>query len=187
MKKVFICGSRAISHLNGEVTARLENIIFRGHEVLTGDANGVDKAIQRFFRDRAYDDVTIYHIGDSPRNNVGEWRSIAVDVIGNPKGRDLYTQKDRRMAEVADNAMIIWDEKSSGSVQNMVWMISNFKSSLVYMNVAKRFETIKCIDDLTNLLGSIDSEDRAEIDRKISVNRFLNGALDHYAQASLAL
>ena len=185
MSKVFISGSRMISRLNTDVTNRLHNIIMRGHEVLTGDANGVDKAIQRYFFERSYDDVTIYHVGDEPRNNVGGWRSIAVDTVGNARGRDLYTQKDKRMAEVADNGMIIWDGKSSGSVQNMIWLISNFKSSLVYFAPMKEFVKIQNKDDLADLLDQIDDADRAEIDRKIGVNNFVTGKTSEYSQGSL--
>lgn len=187
MTKVFISGSRMISRLNTEVSTRLENIVFKGHEVLTGDANGVDKAIQRFFFDRAYDDVTIYHVGESPRNNVGDWRSVSVEVRGNPRGRDLYTQKDKRMAEVADTGLIIWDEKSSGSVQNMIWMINNYKPSLVYMNASKRFVKICNADDLSKSLSDIDPEDRTEINRKIGVDRYLSVGSKKYSQGSLAL
>lgn len=187
MSKVFISGSRMISRLNSDVAERLQNIIERGHEVLTGDANGVDKAIQRYFFDRSYADVTIYHVGESPRNNVGGWRSIAVETSGKVRGRDLYTQKDKRMAEVSDNGMIVWDGKSSGSVQNMVWLINNFKSSLVYFTPDSVFIKIQNRDDLSNLLDRIDITDRIEIDRKIGVNSFVAAELSEYTQGSLGL
>jgi hypothetical protein len=185
MTKVFISGSRMISHLNGDVTDRLQNIISNGFEVLTGDANGVDKAIQRHFYEQSYDDVTIYHVGEEPRNNVGGWRSIAVEVRGKYRGRDLYTQKDRRMAEIADSGMIIWDGKSSGSVQNMIWMIENHKVSLVYQVSMRKFVKIRNRYDLSNLLAGIDEADRAEIDRKIAVNRYVTGQIKEYSQGSL--
>lgn len=114
MSKVFVSGSRAISRLPADVVSRLENIIIQGHDVVTGDANGVDKAIQHFFSDRSYQDIVIYYVGEEPRNNIGSWRSIAVEVAGNYRGRELYTQKDKRMAEVADSGMIVWDGKKFG-------------------------------------------------------------------------
>lgn len=175
MTKVFISGSRMISRLNADVSQRLENIINRGFEVITGDANGVDKAIQRFFFERNYPDVTIYHVGPEPRNNIGKWRSIEVDVHGHFRGRDLYTQKDKRMAEVADYGMIIWDGQSSGSVQNMIWLVSNHKSALVFKNQNKSFHTISNTEDIVKLMNEIDPLHFDEIDRKISIKKFLKG------------
>lgn len=186
MTKVFLSGSRMISRLDDEVSARLENIIARGHVVLTGDANGVDKAIQRFFEKHSYPDVTVYHVGDAPRNNVGAWRTVSVDVFGKFRGRDLYTQKDKRMAEVSDNGMIIWDGKSSGSVQNMIWMVSNFKPTLVYLQPIKKFFKINSKADIAEIMKEVGSDDLDEIDRKISIRDFLNCESESPTQGSLA-
>lgn len=185
MTKIFISGSRMISRLNVDVTRRLNNIIERGHEVLTGDANGVDKAVQRFFAERSYADVTIYHVGEQPRNNVGGWRSVSVDVLGKHRGRELYTQKDKRMAEVSDSGMIVWDGKSSGSVQNMIWMLENYKTSLVYHAPIKKFIKVKDKEDLRSILSTIDMEDFDGIDRKIAVAKYMLSSYSQHSQGSL--
>ncbi|MGH8467853.1 MAG: hypothetical protein ACREX3_01675 [Gammaproteobacteria bacterium] len=49
MKKVFFGGSRRLGRLNPQVKSRAENMIAEGLQILVGDANGVDKAIQGFF------------------------------------------------------------------------------------------------------------------------------------------
>jgi hypothetical protein len=48
MTKVFIGGSRRLSQLNKDLKGRLDNIVERGFTVIVGDANGADKAVQRY-------------------------------------------------------------------------------------------------------------------------------------------
>ena len=60
MKKVFIGGSRRVSRLNPEIRRRLDRIIEKGLEVLVGDANGADKAVQRHFKERGYCNVHVF-------------------------------------------------------------------------------------------------------------------------------
>lgn len=43
MKKVFIAGSRRLSHLNEDVKGRIDTMIEKGFTILVGDANGADK------------------------------------------------------------------------------------------------------------------------------------------------
>ncbi|MGH9387438.1 MAG: hypothetical protein ACRD2N_24500 [Vicinamibacterales bacterium] len=45
---VFVAGSRQISRLPAEVRARLDTVIEKGFQILVGDANGADKAVQRY-------------------------------------------------------------------------------------------------------------------------------------------
>jgi len=59
MTKVFIGGSRKLTRLNKEVKKRLDNIIGRGFTVLVGDANGADKAVQRYLAGENYDSVEV--------------------------------------------------------------------------------------------------------------------------------
>ena len=47
---VFVAGSRQISRLPAEVTSRLDTMIEKGFQILVGDANGADKAVQRYLR-----------------------------------------------------------------------------------------------------------------------------------------
>ena len=58
MNTIFIGGSREISRPPLEVEERLNNIISSGHQVIVGDANGADKAVQKHLSDRGYRNVT---------------------------------------------------------------------------------------------------------------------------------
>ena len=73
MKKVFIGGSRRLSRLNPKIRKRLDRIIQGGLEVLVGDANGADKAVQRYFKDLKYFNVRVFCMSGRCRNNLGNW------------------------------------------------------------------------------------------------------------------
>ena len=47
MTSVFIGGSRAVSRLNDTIREQLDNLIARGRQILIGDANGADRAVQQ--------------------------------------------------------------------------------------------------------------------------------------------
>lgn len=169
MTTVFLSGSRRVSRLPAAVTSRLDNIISSGFEVITGDANGADKAMQRHFADRMYSSVKVYFVGDAPRNNVGGWDQEHVDVPHGFKGRDFYAQKDKHMARIADFGLIVWDGKSPGSVQNMLWLIENEKKCVVFHHPSKTFHNIRNQDDLSSVLELSDADSLEEIDRKIGI------------------
>jgi len=52
MTKVFIAGSRQLSRLNADVKRRIDTMIDKGFTILVGDANGADKAVQRYLPKR---------------------------------------------------------------------------------------------------------------------------------------
>jgi hypothetical protein len=52
MSIVFVAGSRQISRLPAEVRSRLDTMIEKGFQILVGDANGADKAVQRYLADQ---------------------------------------------------------------------------------------------------------------------------------------
>ncbi|MBY3517267.1 putative addiction module antidote protein [Rhizobium laguerreae] len=134
MNTVFIGGSRHISRLPAQAKERLNNIIENGHEVVVGDANGADKAVQKHFLDAAYEKVTVFCCGDKPRNNLGEWRTQNITPPKHVKGFQFYAAKDREMAREADFGFMIWDGKSPGTVLNVLRLIRAGKKA-VLLNV----------------------------------------------------
>ena len=73
MTKIFVGGSRRISRLNEDIRRRIDRIVAKRLHVLIGDANGVDKAVQRYLHERGYDRVEVFCSGPASRNNVGGW------------------------------------------------------------------------------------------------------------------
>ena len=158
-----------ISRLPSEVIIKLNSIVERGLNVVTGDANGVDKAVQKHLNSMSYGKVKIYHVGSFPRNNLGQWEAVQVQVDERLRGRDMYTQKDRRMAEISDVGMIVWDGKSSGSVQNMLWLVGESKTGIVFHSAIKKFMKIRSMEDVSEVLSGLSEFDLEEIRRKTSL------------------
>ena len=159
---VFVAGSRQISRLPAEVTLRLDTIIEKGLKIIVGDANGVDRAVQRYLADKAYSNVVVHCMKNHCRNNVGNWPTREVDAPRGVRGFDYYSFKDRAMADEAGYGLMLWDGKSKGTVNNVVNLCRDHKPVVVYVAPAKQFRTIKTFEDLRDLLaqGDTDSVDR---------------------------
>lgn len=174
MTIVFLSGSRHISRLNRDVRSRLDNMMHNGLNVITGDANGADKAMQTYLHSASYRDITIYFVGEKPRNNVGDWAVEKVPAERNLKGRDFFAQKDKAMSQIADFGFVLWDGKSPGSVQNMLWLTSQKKKVIVFLNPLGKFVKLYSRDDLRALLLFIDKNDLNDIERKIDVRSLIS-------------
>ncbi len=155
---VFLSGSRKISRLNDEIRKRLENIITKKLQIFVGDANGADKAMQRYIAEKEYKNVTVFYVGEESRNNIGNWLARKVEVDDELKGRALYTAKDKAMAEEADYGFVLWDGKSEGSLNNVLELLMGGKKSVIYFKPKDDFFEIKVADDLRELLDACDSE-----------------------------
>jgi hypothetical protein len=167
MTTVFLSGSRKIGRIGNEVRSRLENMVQKGLTIVTGDANGADKVMQSYLHELGYSDVTVYFVGAAPRNNVGNWPTRNVMVDAKLQGREFYAQKDREMAGVADLGFVLWDGKSSGSVQNMLWLLAQKKAVVVYYAPEKQFYNFRSETELVDLLSGCDDEVLRDLDRKI--------------------
>ena len=153
MTTVFLSGSRRLSRINDAIRNRLENMISCGLHIIVGDANGADKAMQSYFAEAGYSNVTVYCAGTHCRNNVGGWTTRLVEANSNLKSRDFYAQKDKEMAKQADFGFVLWDGKSAGSMANMFELIKFNKTVVVYFGPEKEFYNLKSTDDVDKLLS----------------------------------
>jgi len=174
MKTVFLSGSRAISRLNQEIRERLAGITSQSFQILIGDANGADKALQGFLKEHHYSRVTVYCSGGHCRNNVGSWETYSVQVPAGARGRDFYTQKDRLMAKNADYGFVLWDGKSPGSIENVIALLKDGKSALVYYSPDKEFVLVSSPAQLKRLLTRPSLEALDAIEKKIKLGRLVN-------------
>ena len=132
MNTIFIGGSRQISRLPAEIMDRLKKVMASQHCVLVGDANGADKAVQRFFAEATYGNVTVFCTGEKFRNNLGRWPTNHVEPPKGAKGFQFYAAKDREMAARADFGLMIWDGKSPGTLLNVLRLAKAGKISVLY-------------------------------------------------------
>lgn len=170
MTTVFVAGSRKLGRLNEDIKQRLDNIISKGYMVVVGDANGADKAMQKYFNKKKYSDIVVYYASSICRNNIGKWATNNVVIEPDIKGRKLYTQKDIKMAEDADYGLMLWDGKSSGTLNNILELLKRNKKALVYLSPEKNFYSITNVEEAKDLLEKCDAETVDKIKKKVNLS-----------------
>lgn len=163
MNTVFIGGSRHVSRLSNEARERLNTIIDKGFRIVVGDANGADKAVQKYLSDAGYKNVTVYCSGDSYRNNLGQWETHYVDTPKNLKGFQFYAAKDREMALAADFGLMIWDGKSAGTVLNVLRLIRAAKKAVLLNIPDNRTITFKTGSDWDQFISRCSADFRKDL------------------------
>lgn len=174
MTTIFFSGSRKITRLNEDIRKRISNITEKQFHILVGDANGADKALQKYLADIGYANVVVFCSGKRCRNNMGAWAVRNIEVDSKLRGRDFYTQKDIKMAETANYGFVLWDGKSSGSINNVFELLKRDKKALVYFSPEKKFYNIYRLDDANNLLEKCDKDSFRAISRKIKLPSSVN-------------
>jgi len=142
-----------------------------GLTVLIGDANGADKAIQKFFADRQYSNVLVFYSGKACRNNLGDWDTRAVKVSRATRDFKFYTAKDLAMCEEADYGFMMWDGASQGTVNNILNLLERGKKVVVYHSPAREFLTFRAPADAEELLRRIAPDRALELDKKVGLRR----------------
>jgi hypothetical protein len=163
MDSVFIAGSRALSKLNAQVKERLQNILKRELTVLVGDANGADKAVQRYLAEHRYQNVVVYCMATC-RNNAGNWpmRTHTAESCVQ-RDRHYYGIKDMAMARDASCGFMIWDGISKGTLTNVLNLVNAKKKVLLYISPKKRFFVIRTSDELDQALSACGVRDAAAL------------------------
>src|SRR3970282_506020 len=168
MPQVFIGGSRRVSQLNADVRRRRDRIIEQGVPVFVGDANGADKAVQKYLESRGYEAVEVFCSGGECRNNLGKWPVRAVATGQARRDFDYYAAKDEQMAHDASVGLMIWDGKSAGTLANAARLLRQDKKVVVYATPAKRFLTLKTEADWERLVSGCRRDVREKIFRDAS-------------------
>jgi len=168
--KVFIAGSRHLSKLSREVTRRIDNIIAQRLSVVVGDANGIDKAVQKYLSTKHYKDVLVFCMEGGCRNNVGNWPIRAVNAA-NPNRHDFayYSTKDRVMVDEADYGLMLWDAQSRGTLTSIVNLVRDRKPVVVYVAPDKSFHTLRNSEDLTSMLRRFDPIALKQVNHELHV------------------
>ncbi len=174
MKKVFFGGSRKLSRLNRTIRERADNIVANNFEVLIGDANGADKAMQKYLSDKGHKKVIVYCMGNICRNNLGKWQTTTVTSNRNKKDFSYYTAKDKEMSEQADYGFMLWNGKSKGTLNNIINLLQFNKHVLVYFSLSKEFFTLKNSSDLENLLQKCDPPTVQRFNHMLRINERLS-------------
>src|SRR6266481_8417454 len=166
--KVFVAGSRRLSKLGKDVKHRIDNIIEKRLTVIVGDANGVDKTVQRYLWERHYQNVIVFCMEGGCRNNVGRWPTRVI-VASRPERRDFayFSTKDRAMVEEADYGLMLWDGESRGTLTSIVDLVRKGKPVVLYISADKAFYTLRESADLATLNEHVGSTALHRIDREL--------------------
>jgi predicted XRE-type DNA-binding protein len=170
MTTVFIAGSISISRLHEKVQERINNIVSSDLNVVVGDADGADTAIQQCLHAYRASKVKVYCTGETPRNNVADWSVHHVKSKAKVGSRAFFTAKDLEMARSSDYGLMVWDCKSTGTLSNVIELLKEKKKSVVFVNKEKDFVTISDRDGLDYLLHFMTEQARAKAEEKIGLS-----------------
>jgi hypothetical protein len=173
MTKVFIGGSRKITRLNKDIKGRIDNIIQKEYTVLIGDANGVDKSVQKYLFDKGYKNVRVFCMGNECRNNIGNWETKHIVETRNRKDYYYYSIKDLEMVKETDYGFMIWDGKSKGTLNNIINLLKENKRVLVYFSPDIKFYKLITFDDLEKLLYRCEKKLLEVFEEKFKVSHML--------------
>jgi hypothetical protein len=176
MTKVFIGGSRRISRLNADVRKRLDRIIEKGFPVLIGDANGADKAVQRYLQSRRYERVEVFCSEGVCRNNAGNWPVRAVPAREGKRGFNFYATKDRVMADEATVGFMIWDGKSVGTLANVFRLVNQHKKVVLYTVPRKQFSNLADEGDWRALVTCCRDAVRHRVEQYVAIEERATGS-----------
>jgi hypothetical protein len=110
-KAVVVGGAASLRAIPSQAQQSLDRIIQQRMPVLIGDEpEGVSALVQDYLHRRGYRHVTVYHVGDKPNLNLGNWPTAKVP------GNDLR-QRDSVMAQNAEYALLIFDKGAPGTNQ----------------------------------------------------------------------
>jgi hypothetical protein len=155
--KVFIGGSRRISKLNKKVTQILDKLIKREFTIIIGDANGADKAVQSYLADKRYQNVVVFCMRNSCRNNLGNWQIKNIDTDLKYNGFEFYALKDLAMVNETDYGFMLWDLKSKGTLNNIINLLKEKKTVVIYLSSEKTLSTLNELKDLQKILEKCDN------------------------------
>ena len=166
MTSVFLGGSRAVSHLNPVIREQLDNLIARQCKILIGDANGADKAMQKHFADKQYQHVVVFCM-TRPRNNLGNWETRVITSERKTKDSEYYATKDRVMGREARCGLMLWDGVSKGTLNNILELLNDHKTALVYFAPEKKFVKLTGEIELEVLLSHCDKSQLANLKHRL--------------------
>jgi len=185
MTIVFIAGSLSIKRLHPLFRERIKAVVESGFGIVVGDADGADTSIQNALLELGAEKVTVYCSGNKPRNNVGGWPIESVHSTQESGTRAFFIAKDIKMAEVANYGLMVWDAKSTGTLSNVIELLSHERSSRVFVNKKHTFITVSDANGLSHLADCMSEGARVKAEGKINLSTRIAAIKHKQLQLSL--
>ncbi len=153
--KVFLGGSIRLNTLPTSVKQLITEEISRGSSFAVGDAAGIDLAFQQFLKNQSFRALTVFH-SDSLRNNIGNWPTEFVHSELKSSGKDKFTVKDRKMANLSDCGIMVWDGKSAGTLANVIDLLEQEKPCQIFIAPKVELFLLTSMQQLESVLSGSD-------------------------------
>jgi hypothetical protein len=153
--KVFLGGSIRLNALPAPVKQLIAEEVSRGSSFAVGDAAGIDLAFQHFLKSQSVKALTVFH-SDQLRNNAGNWPTEFVQSDLKSSGKDKFTVKDRKMAELADCGIMVWDGKSPGTLANVIDLLQQEKPCQIFISPRVELYLLTSVKELESILSGSD-------------------------------
>lgn len=131
--KIVLGGSRQLEFVPQEVAERVVEWMEASSEFLVGDAPGTDRAFQRFLKSKQFTAVTVFSSAEEIRNNLGNWPVERVNSGLKNKSNSVHAFKDRKMSQIAETGLMIWDCKSAGTLSNVIDLLRQGKKCYIWV------------------------------------------------------
>ena len=132
-KIIWLGGSQSLSELPDPVKQKLDSWMIQQAQFVIGDGKGADRLMQRFLAEKGYGKVWIHVSGDDVRCNEGGWEVVNCLTFDPPGSYEFDKAKDSVMAELAHEALLLWDGESFGTRDNIIDMRRRGKPVTVFL------------------------------------------------------
>ena len=117
--KIFLSGSKTVTHLPKELTDLLDFWCMQGAEFLIGDCFGADRLMLEYLLQKGCSRVTVCVSGPKSRVPESLCPVLHIPVSDDLSGFAFYRKKDVYMLSECDRAIMLWDGKTRGTRCNI--------------------------------------------------------------------
>lgn len=154
-KTIFLGGSKIINRLDERIKEDLIDYMNLGYKIIIGDSLGADFQMQKLLADNGYPLVTVYYSGDSPRFNLGNWKTKHVSSKKYLSDYERQKLKDNQMALDSDFGYMLLQGQTKNTMANVNILIKHDKPCYVIMHdkngTYDRYKIVKKEDDLRDI------------------------------------
>jgi len=123
--------------LPATIRKQIDKHISKNHNIIVGEAPGIDSQVQDYLKANNYANVKVYTSYKQPRYKAdADWETINVDTKGHSEGtKEFLREKDIAMTTDADEGLsVILENGGAGATRNnVIRLIEQKKKVKVYM------------------------------------------------------
>ncbi len=116
-------------------------------------------------KSKEYREVEVFCSGDECRNNLGDWPLRRVAVDSRKRDFDFYAAKDQLMSREADSGLMIWDNKSAGTLMNAFRLVRQGKRVSIFEAQRIRFQELHNESEWKHFFSACSDEVKRRIEK----------------------